>query len=133
APTDAQEVHHVRAIVGVAVAGAIGALIRWGLGTAIGQRFPQFPWATMVINVTGSFLLGLLFVVLTERTTASPAMRLTLTTGLMGAYTTFSTFSLETFRLMEDGAYAHAGLNVAGNVVLGLVAVAFGIGLGRAM
>jgi high-affinity Fe2+/Pb2+ permease len=49
APTDAQEVHHVRAIVGVAVAGAIGALIRWGLGTAIGQRFPQFPWATMRI------------------------------------------------------------------------------------
>lgn len=53
APTDAQEVHHVRAIVGVAMAGAIGALIRWGLGTAIGERFPQFPWATMVINVTG--------------------------------------------------------------------------------
>lgn len=123
----------MRAIAGVAVAGAVGALLRWGVGTAVGERFPQFPWATMLINVTGSFLLGLLFVVLTERTTASPAMRLTLTTGLMGAYTTFSTFSLETFRLMEDGAYAHAGMNVAGNVVLGLLAVALGVSLGRAM
>ena len=123
----------MRAVLGVAVAGAIGALVRWGLGTAIGERFPQFPWATMVINMTGSFLLGLLFVVLTERSTASPAMRLTLTTGLMGAYTTFATFSLETFRLVENGAFAQAGANVAGNVVLGLVAVALGIGLGRAI
>ncbi|MEO8477542.1 MAG: fluoride efflux transporter CrcB [Actinomycetota bacterium] len=123
----------MRAVLGVAVAGAIGALVRWGLGTAIGERFPQFPWATMVINMTGSFLLGLLFVVLTERSTASPAMRLTLTTGLMGAYTTFATFSLETFRLVENRAFAQAGANVAGNVVLGLVAVALGIGLGRAI
>ena len=123
----------MRAIVGVAVAGAIGALIRWGLGTAIGERFPQFPWATMMINVTGSFLLGLLFVVLTERTTASPAMRLTLTTGLMGAYTTFSTFSLETFRLLEDGSTTLALANVAGNLVLGLIAVALGVALGRAV
>lgn len=87
----------------------------------------------MLINVTGSFLLGLLFVVLTERTSTSPAMRIALTTGLMGAYTTFSTFSLETFRLMEEAAWGQAGLNVVGNVVLGLVAVALGIGLGRAI
>jgi fluoride exporter len=123
----------VRTIIGVALAGAVGALLRWGLGTAIGERFPAFPWATMFINVTGSFLLGLLFVVLTERTTASPATRLALTTGLMGAYTTFSTFSLETFRLMEDGSYAAAGLNVAGNLALGLLAVALGVSLGRAL
>jgi len=123
----------VRTVVGVAVAGSIGALVRWGLGTAIGERFPNFPWATMVINVTGSFMLGLLFVVLTERTSASPAVRVALTTGLMGAYTTFSTFSLETFRLMEEAAWGQAGLNVAGNVVLGLLAVALGIGLGRAL
>ncbi len=123
----------MRTISGVALAGALGALVRWGLGSVIGERFPAFPWATMAINVTGSFLLGLLFVVLTERTTASPAMRLALTTGLMGAYTTFSTFSLETFRLMEDGSYAAAGLNVAGNLVLGLLAVALGVSLGRAL
>jgi CrcB protein len=123
----------VRAVVGVAVAGAIGALLRWGLGSAIGRRFPQFPWATMAINVTGSFLLGLLFITLTERTTASPATRVAVTTGLMGAYTTFSTFSLETFRLIENGAYGQAGVNVAGNVLFGLVAVALGVSLGRAM
>jgi fluoride exporter len=123
----------LRTIIGVALAGAVGAVLRWGLGTAIGERFPSFPWATMFINVTGSFMLGLLFVVLTERTTSSPATRLALTTGLMGAYTTFSTFSLETFRLMEDGSYAAAGLNVAGNLALGLLAVALGVGLGRAL
>jgi CrcB protein len=123
----------VRTILAVALAGALGALLRWGLGSAIGERLPSFPWATMAINVTGSFLLGLLFVVLTERTIASPTTRLALTTGLMGAYTTFSTFSLETFRLMEDGSYGAAGLNVAGNLVLGLLGVALGVTLGRAL
>ena len=123
----------MRTVLGIAVAGAFGALARWGLGTWIGERFSGFPWATLVINVSGSFLLGLLFVVLTERTTASPAMRLTLTTGLMGAYTTFSTFSLETLRLMEDGALGLAAANVAGNLGLGLFAVWFGVALGRAL
>jgi CrcB protein len=138
APADGSYGHagggiHVRTVLGVAVAGSIGALARWGLGTAIGERFPSFPWATMAINVSGSFLLGLLFVVLTERTSASPATRIALTTGLMGAYTTFSTFSLETFRLVEEAAWGRAGLNVAGNVAFGLLAVALGIGLGRAI
>jgi hypothetical protein len=58
----------------------------------------------LFINVSGSFLLGLLFVLLTDRLGASPTTRLALTTGLMGAYTTFPTFSLDTFRLLEDGS-----------------------------
>jgi CrcB protein len=123
----------MRTVLGVAAAGAVGALARWGLAAWVGARFPGFPWGTLVINVSGSFALGLLFVLLTERTGTSPAVRVALTTGLMGAYTTFSTFSLETFRLFEDGAVGLAGLNVLGNVSLGLVGVALGIGLGRAM
>ena len=123
----------MRTLVGVAGAGAVGALARWGLSTAIGTRLSGFPWGTLVVNVTGSFLLGLVFVLLTERIESSPATRLTLTTGLLGAYTTFSTFSLETFRLLEDGAYGAAALNVVGNLVLGLVAVAVGVALGRAL
>jgi CrcB protein len=123
----------MRTVVGVAGAGAVGALARWGLATAIGTRLSGFPWGTLVVNVTGSFLLGLVFVLLTERIESSPATRLTLTTGLLGAYTTFSTFSLETFRLLEDGAYGAAALNVVGNLVLGLVAVAVGVALGRAL
>lgn len=123
----------MRAVVGVAGAGAIGALARWGLSTAIGERLSGFPWGTLVVNVLGSFLLGLVFVLLTERFESTPATRLTLTTGLIGAFTTFSTFSLETIRLVEDGAWGSALGNVAANLVLGLVAVALGAALGRAV
>ncbi len=77
----------MRAVIGVALAGAIGALARWGLGTWFGQRFPGFPWGTLFINVSGSFMLGLLFVLLTDRLGVSSTTRLALTTGLMGAPT----------------------------------------------
>jgi CrcB protein len=123
----------MRTVLGVAGAGAVGALARWGLSSAIGSRASGLPWGTLVVNVTGSFVLGLLFVVLTERVESSAAMRLSLMTGLLGAYTTFSTFSLETFRLLEGGAWGGAALNVAGNLVLGLVAVAVGVAVGRAL
>jgi CrcB protein len=123
----------MRTAVGVAGAGAVGALARWGLSTAIGARVSGFPWGTLVVNVTGSFVLGLLFAILTERVESSAAMRLTLMTGLLGAYTTFSTFSLETFRLLEDAAYGSAALNVAGNLALGLVAVTAGVAVARAL
>ena len=61
----------MRTLFGVAIAGALGALARYGLGDVISRRFPGFPWGTLVINVTGSFLIGALFVILTERTSAS--------------------------------------------------------------
>ena len=120
----------MRTLAGVAVAGALGALARYGLGEVIGRRFPEFPWSTLVINVSGSFVLGILFVILTERTQASPALRSTVMIGLIGAYTTFSTFAVETLRLLEDGSTAAAGLNVAGNLVLGLRAAWLGMQLG---
>jgi fluoride exporter len=124
----------VRSIIGVAVAGAVGALARYGLGGWIADRLPvSFPWDTLVVNVTGSFLLGLLFVLTTERYAVSPALRATLTIGLVGAYTTFSTFSLETFRLIEDGAWWLAGLNAVASVALGLVAVYGGVVVGRSL
>jgi CrcB protein len=123
----------MRAIAAVAFAGALGALARWGLGSWFGQRYPGFPWGTLFINVSGSFVLGVLFALLVERAGASPTVRIALTTSLMGAYTTFSTFSLETYRLVEDGAMGQAALNVVGNLVLGLVAVSLGVILGRAI
>jgi CrcB protein len=123
----------MRTAAAIAVAGALGALARWGIGTWFGQRFPSFPWGTMVINVSGSFLLGLLFAALIERSAGSPTMRIALTTGLMGAYTTFSTFSLETYRLFEDGATGAAIANIGLSLALGLVAVWLGISLGRAV
>ena len=123
----------MRTALAIAVAGALGALARWGIGTWFGQRFPSFPWGTLVINVSGSFLLGVLFAALIERSAGTPTMRVALTTGLMGAYTTFSTFSLETFRLFEDGATGAAIANIGLSLALGLVAVWLGVGLGRAV
>ena len=123
----------MRTAVAIGAAGAVGALARWGLGSWFGQRFPTFPWGTLVINVSGSFVLGLLFVVLVERGIGSSTTRLALMTGLLGAYTTFSTFSLETFRLFEVGSARAALSNIALSVVLGLVGAWAGIVTGRAI
>ncbi len=122
----------MRTIAGVAVAGAVGALARYGLGGWIAERSPgAFPWETLVVNVTGSFLIGLLFVLTTERFAVSAAIRAALTIGLVGAYTTFSTFSLETLRLLTDGAWWLAAANVAASVAFGLLGVYLGIVTGR--
>jgi CrcB protein len=124
----------VESIVGVAMAGAAGALARYALGGWIAERLPvSFPWDTLVVNVTGSFVLGLLFVLTTERFAVSPPLRAALTIGFVGAYTTFSTFSLETFRLLEDGAWWLAVANVASSIAFGLVAVAAGVAVGRSV
>jgi CrcB protein len=122
----------MRTVLTVALAGALGAVDRWGIGAWFGDRFPSFPWATLVINVSGSFILGVLFAVLVERSAGSPTMRVALTTGLLGAYTTFSTFSLETFRLFEDGATGSALANIGLSVCLGLLGVWLEITAGRA-
>lgn len=124
----------MRTLLGVAVAGALGALARYGLGSFISERYAgAFPLGTFVINVSGSFVLGFLFVVLTERAGLSPALRTSVTVGFLGAYTTFSTFSLETYRLVEDGALGTAALNALGSLAVGLVAVWLGVSLGRAI
>jgi CrcB protein len=123
----------MRTVLAVALAGALGALARWGIGAWFGHRWPTFPWGTMVINVSGSFILGVLFAVLVERNIGSTTLRVALMTGLMGAYTTFSTFSLETFRLFEDGSVGPALANISLSVVLGLLAVWLGITVGRAL
>jgi len=121
-------------IAGIAVAGALGALARYGLGGWIATRHPgTFPFETLIINVSGSLVLGFLFVLLTERFLPHPALRTALTVGFLGAYTTFSTFSLETYRLIEDGAVGLAALNVLASVGAGLVAVYLGVVVGRSI
>lgn len=121
----------MRASVGIAAAGALGALARYGLEGLISRRAGGFPWGTFLINVSGAFLLGFLFTVLTERFLVSPWLRSTITIGFLGAYTTFSTFSLETFRLLADGSYLFGLANAVGSLTAGLVAVYAGVVLGR--
>ncbi|RMD79976.1 MAG: fluoride efflux transporter CrcB [Gammaproteobacteria bacterium] len=116
----------------IAAGGALGAVLRYGLSTAVYALLGRsFPWGTLAVNVAGSLLMGLLYVLLVERLGAGPAWRAALLVGLLGAFTTFSTFSLETFNLMEEGAWALAASNVAASVLLCLAAVWTGIVLGR--
>jgi CrcB protein len=124
----------VPAVVAIALAGALGALARYGLDGLISRRAPtSFPWGTFAVNISGSFALGLVFVLMTERFRPDPWLRSAVTIGFFGAYTTFSTFSLETYRLVEDGAYGLAFANVLGSVAAGLAAVYAGVVIGRAL
>lgn len=93
----------------------------------------SFPWGTLAVNATGSFFLGFLFTLLTERFLPHPDLRFAVTVGFVGAYTTFSTFALETFRLAEDGAIGLAALNVVASVAAGMISVWLGIVAGRAL
>jgi len=111
----------------VLIGGGIGALARYVLGAAIAARAGgRFPLGTLVINVTGSFLVGLLMALFTERLQPHPNWRLLLVVGFLGGYTTFSTFEYETFRAVQDGGKWIGLLNVVGSVVLGYIAVWIG-------
>jgi CrcB protein len=118
--------------VAIAVAGALGALVRYWLDGVVSRRTGGgFPWGTFAVNVTGSFLLGLVFTLLTQRYRVEPWLRSGLTIGFLGAYTTFSTLSLETYRLFEAGAAGLAALNAVGSLAAGLAALYVGVVLGR--
>jgi len=124
----------MRTIVAIAIAGALGALARYGIGGLILTRAGRtFPWETFVVNITGSFILGFLFTLMTEQLTTASWLRAAVTIGFVGAYTTFSTLTYETYRLMEDGALGLAAANVFGSVAAGLLAVYLGVVAGRAL
>src|SRR5580692_632460 len=119
---------HLDRYLMVVVGGAAGSLMRYVLGTAIMSRTGgRFPFGTVVINITGSFLIGLLMTLLTERLSPHPNWRLLLVVGFLGGYTTFSSFEWETFGLMRDGARWLGLLNVVGSVVIGYLAVWLGV------
>jgi CrcB protein len=113
----------------VALAGAAGALGRYAIGLAVGVR--SFPWATLGINLTGSFLLGLVLTVGIERGWPDEAT-IPLAVGFLGAYTTFSTFSFETQTMLRTGRTAVAAAYVGVSVVGGVVAAAAGYATARA-
>ena len=111
----------------VMLGGAAGSLARYVVGSEIMNRFgPRFPLGTFAINVTGSFFIGLLMTLFTERLNLHPNWRLLLVVGFLGGYTTFSSFEWETFGLMRDGGRWLAALNVVGSVLFGYAAVWLG-------
>lgn len=117
----------------VAGGGAIGAIARYSLNQLFAKIFAPFPFATFFINITGSFLIGFLAVVFTEKLTDSENWRLFLMVGLLGAYTTFSTFELETFELMREKQLLMAFFYVAVSFAVGLIGVFSGVWLGKKM
>jgi CrcB protein len=120
----------------VALGGAAGSLLRYAVGRlAIAYLGPSTVLGTFLVNVTGSFVLGLLITLALERAPVALNSRLLLLigVGLLGSYTTFSTFSVESIRLIESGYMVRAGLSILGNVALSLGAAYLGILLGRAI
>lgn len=118
--------------VGIAVGGALGALARYGLDEWIGRRTGAFPWGILVVNVTGAFLIGVAVEALEPRFEHG-WVRAAVVTGFLGAYTTFSTLSLDTYRLLDRGEIDQALANGLGSLALGLLAVWAGLTVGRAL
>jgi CrcB protein len=118
----------------VGLGGFIGANARFVVARLVGALFEtRFPLGTFVINVSGSFLLGILGPIVTEKVMpSSEAMRLALGVGFLGAFTTFSTFEFETHALFEDGSWLTATTNIVASLFVGLLAVRAGIVVAKA-
>jgi fluoride exporter len=115
----------------ILLGGALGTGCRYWLSTFVYSvvEKPSFPYANFIINVSGSFIIGILGELFEARVLISPTARATLLTGVLGGYTTFSSFSLETFALLRDGEMWLALVNALGSVLLGLMAVWMGVRL----
>jgi CrcB protein len=108
----------------VMLGAALGGLARYVIGSAVMQRFGgRFPLGTLVVNVSGCFLIGILLPLLTERGEPRPNLRLLLVVGVLGGYTTFSSFAWETFQAVDEGSRWIGFANVALSVILGYLAV----------
>jgi len=116
----------------IVVGGGAGSLARYLVASAISTRMgARFPWGTVIVNVTGCFLIGLIMTMLTERANLSPNWRFALVIGFLGGYTTFSSFEWETFGLVREGAFLRGLANVIGSVTFGFAAVWLGALLAR--
>ncbi|MCB1852332.1 MAG: fluoride efflux transporter CrcB [Gammaproteobacteria bacterium] len=121
-------------ILSIAAGGAAGAVLRFWVSNGVYALLGRgFPYGTLAVNVIGSLLMGLLFVFFLERMNISAELRGALLIGLLGSFTTFSTFSIETLNLIEQAEYLKAGLNMLISVAACLMAAWFGLVLGRQM
>ena len=122
----------LKALMLIAMGGAIGAVLRYGASLSVYSLMGRgFPYGTLFVNVTGSLLMGLLSVMMLERFNTGPEWRAAVLVGVLGSFTTFSTFSIETLNLLEQGDVMRAVTNIVSSVLVCLVAVWFGVLIGR--
>jgi CrcB protein len=118
----------------VGVGGFVGSIARFSLAAYVGQRMgTRFPYGTFLINVSGSFLIGLVMTILTERTHLNPTYRYLIPIGFIGGYTTFSTFEYETLRAIQDGQFTIGLISMVLSVLVGFLMVWTGAMVGKAI
>lgn len=118
----------------VALGGALGSVVRYLVAGAVQPAWwPGFPVGIFVVNITGGLVMGLITALAALKLNLTPEMRAFLTTGVLGGYTTFSTFSLDSAMLMERGAYVQATAYVIGSVVLSILALFAGLWIVRTL
>ena len=118
----------------IGIGGFVGATARYAVdGWVTNLTDASFPWGTLAVNVSGSLLIGLLFALASERAVIPPDLRGPIMIGFVGAYTTFSTLALESWRLMDGGAWLLSAANLGASVLLGVAAVIAGVAIGRAI
>lgn len=122
----------VTTVLAIGAGGFVGALARYAIDRGlIYETGVPVAWPTFLVNISGSFVIGLLFVLVTERAVLPAWLRGPLMIGLVGSYTTFSTVALASWRMIEDGAWLFAAANLGGSALLGMVAVIAGVYIGR--
>ena len=119
-------------LAAIAAGGALGAVLRyWVSTTVLARTGTAFPYGTLTVNVVGSLLMGFLYILLTSRMELPAPWRAFFLVGLLGAFTTFSTFSMDTLQLLEKGLLLRAAVNVIGSVVMCIAAAWVGVLVGR--
>ena len=118
----------------IGVAGLVGTLLRYWLAGLVAKEYGEtFPWGTMAVNLIGCFLAGAIFHVTEERFLLNPTLRTIILIGLLGGFTTFSSYGLQTFSLLRDGQFGLATLNITASNLLGIVMVWAGYVLTKAL
>jgi CrcB protein len=122
----------VQQLVAIAIGGAVGAVLRFSVSTGVHRLMGKdFPYGTLTVNVLGSLLMGFFFIMLVERQISSVELRSGILFGVLGAFTTFSSFSFETLALLESGDWGKALINVFLSVTCCLLATWIGLSIGR--
>jgi CrcB protein len=121
-------------LLAVALGGALGSLLRYLIAGAVqSAAWPGFPWGIFLVNISGGFAMGIIAELAALKLNMTPEVRAFLTIGILGGYTTFSTFSLDSVLLIERGAYVSAALYISGSALLSILALFAGLWLVRAI